>query len=413
MTYDSYPNFAYCLDDYEEKNFLKDRKWSRNLAETRSLSPVFGIMEQQSGANGWTTRMEAPTPRPGQITLWTMQSIAHGADFISYFRWRTCTFGTEMYWHGILDYSGRDNRRLKEIREISGKLSSMTEIAGARYAAKVGVLKDYDNIWDAQHDHWHQRVDGCSHKSLFTALQMTHTPFDYVYLDEQTTLEELQKYEVLFYPHGVILTDERMKLLEDYVSAGGKLVMGCRTGYKDISGKCVMDYLPGKAANLTGTDIPEYSFVAPDDGKVMADWDGTQIEAAVFNDLLEPAGENAEILARYTSSYYAGTPALIRNPYGKGEAYYFGGAFALDTAKAFLEKLGAAEPYGSRLALPEVCELAVREKDGWQYLFVLNYASQAVKAELKEEMRELFSGETMRGEVEMSPYEVKIFKCRV
>ena len=37
MTYDSYPNFAYCLDDYEEKNFLKDRKWSRNLAETRSL----------------------------------------------------------------------------------------------------------------------------------------------------------------------------------------------------------------------------------------------------------------------------------------------------------------------------------------------------------------------------------------
>lgn len=412
MTYDSYPNFAYCLDDYEEKNFLKDRKWSRNLAETRSISPVFGIMEQQSGANGWTTRMEAPTPRPGQITLWTMQSIAHGADFISYFRWRTCTFGTEMYWHGILDYSGRDNRRLKEIQEISGKLTAMAEIAGARHAAKVGVLKDYDNIWDAQHDRWHQRVDSCSHKSLFSALQMSHTPFDYVYLDGQTTSEELQKYEVLFYPHGVILTDERMKLLEDYVSAGGKLVMGCRTGYKDIYGKCVKDYLPGKAANLTGTDIPEYSFVAPDDGKVMADWDGTQIEAAVFNDLLEPTGENAEVLARYTSSYYAGAPALIRNPYGKGEAYYFGGAFALDTAKAFLEKLGAAEPYGSRLVLPEVCELAVREKDGWQYLFVLNYASQAVKAEIKAEMQELFSGKTMRGEVEMAPYEVKIFKCR-
>ena len=63
--------------------------------------------------------------------------------------------------------------------------------------------------------------------------------------------------------------------------------------------------------------------------------------------------------------------------------------------------------------MPEACELAVREKEGWQYLFVLNYAPQTVKAELKEEMCELFSGETMRGEVEMSPYEVKIFKCRV
>lgn len=433
MTYDSYPNFAYCLDDYQENDLMKDRKWSRNLAETRSTSTAFGIMEQQSGANGWTTRMEAPTPRPGQITLWTMQSIAHGADFISYFRWRTCTFGTEMYWHGILDYSGRDNRRLLEIQEISKKLAAMQEIAGARYAAKVGVLKDYDNVWDAQQDKWHQRVEKCSQKSLFTALQITHTPFDYVYFEDAASasgqtdscaadgtgaakdseLEKLCRYDLLFYPHASILIDERVELLEKYVSAGGKLVMGCRTGYKDIFGKCVMEHLPGKAAALTGTDIPEYSFVAPDDGKVMADWDGTLIEAAVFNDLLAPTGENAEVLARYTSSYYAGTPALIRSRCKKGEAYYFGGAFALDTVRAFLEKLGVSEPYGRRIYLPECCELAVREKDGWQYLFVLNYAAQAVKIELREEMQEIFSGKSVCGESEMSPYEVKIFKCRV
>ncbi len=104
ITYDSYPNFAYCIEDYDPADRgLRDRKWSRNLTETRAISRVFGIMEQQSGANGWDSRMNAPTPRPGQITLWSMQSIAHGADFISYFRWRTATFGTEMYWHGILD----------------------------------------------------------------------------------------------------------------------------------------------------------------------------------------------------------------------------------------------------------------------------------------------------------------------
>jgi len=43
-------------------------------------------MEQQSGANGWTTRMEGPAPRPGQLTLWAMQSVAHGADYISFFQ---------------------------------------------------------------------------------------------------------------------------------------------------------------------------------------------------------------------------------------------------------------------------------------------------------------------------------------
>ena len=109
MTYDSYPNFAYCLDMYSDnpKN-LRDRKWSRNLTEInvwfrRSLH--YGAAVR---SNGWNTRMEAPTPRPGQITSWTMQSIAHGADYISYFRWRTCTMGTEIYWHGILDYSSQE-----------------------------------------------------------------------------------------------------------------------------------------------------------------------------------------------------------------------------------------------------------------------------------------------------------------
>ena len=66
LMYDSYPDFAYCLDGYHEKDPMKDRWWSRNLAQVRAVSSPFGIMEQQSGANGWNDRMEAPSPRPGQ-----------------------------------------------------------------------------------------------------------------------------------------------------------------------------------------------------------------------------------------------------------------------------------------------------------------------------------------------------------
>ena len=42
ITYDSYPNFAYCLDAYNKDNFLKDRMWSRNLSEVRAVSKNFG-----------------------------------------------------------------------------------------------------------------------------------------------------------------------------------------------------------------------------------------------------------------------------------------------------------------------------------------------------------------------------------
>lgn len=408
ITYDSYPNFAYCLDDYKETDILKDRKWSRNLAEVRSVSPVFGIMEQQSGANGWTNSMEAPTPRPGQMTLWTMQSIAHGADYVSYFRWRTCTFGTEIYWHGILDYSGRENRRLREVAAISEKLKRLQMVAGAQYQAKVGIIRDYDNIWDTQLDSWHARVDKKSNQSLLTAMQLNHVPFDFVYLTDEA--KDLSKYEVLFYPHGAILTKDRIEILEKYVESGGKLVMGCRTGYKDTNGRCVTEYLPGLASKLTGTDITEYSFVAPDDGKVMVNWDGKEIEAAIFNDLLQPAGETAEVLAVYSNSYYAGTPALIRNRFGAGEAYYFGGAFDLDAAQLFLEKLSLTEPYGNILELPQTVELAVREKEGKKYLFVLNYQKEAVNIKLNKKMKELFCGESLQGSLTMQAYEVKVFE---
>lgn len=129
-SYDSYPNSAYNGDGSRMPLGLRDRESSQGLSEVRSISPIFAIMEQQSGPNGWSSCFAAPAPKPGQMTLWTMQSIAHGADYISYFRWRTCTFGTEMYWHGILDYSGRENRRIEELRAIHQKLNQIQEIAG-------------------------------------------------------------------------------------------------------------------------------------------------------------------------------------------------------------------------------------------------------------------------------------------
>ena len=411
IMYDSYPNFAFTKENYEKFSAtLQDRMWSRNLTEVRAVSPNFGIMEQQSGANGWNNRMAAPTPKPGQMTLWTMQSAAHGADYVSYFRWRTCTMGTEIYWHGILDYSGRENRRLREVREIHRKFQAISEAAGSRYEARTAVLKDYDNIWDAQLDIWHGDVDRLSQQSLFLAAQKSHTPMDYVYLTEDVTAEDLKKYQVIFYPHPVIVNQQRAAILEEYVKDGGCLVLGCRSGYKDMTGKCVMDRLPGLFAKISGTDIPEYTRVNPDDEPVYIDWDGIRLEAAVFNDQLEPLTADAQVLGRYENCYYAGAPGLICNALGEGKVYYFGAAFTEETARVFLEKLGAASPYADVLELPRECELAVREKDGRKYYFVLNYKKTPVKIQVKEELVDLYTGETVSGQVELEAFGTKVYR---
>jgi len=412
IMYDSYPNFAYCVgEDMKSGDSLKDRNWSRNLSEVRSISPVFGIMEQQSGANGWVSRMEAPQPRPGQITLWTMQSIAHGADFISYFRWRTCTMGTEIYWHGILDYSGRDNRRLAEIREISGKIGKLQEITGAEYKAFFGVIKDYDNVWDSQLDKVHERVERVSSDGIFKASQLTHTPMDYIYIDDDTRLEDLLKYPVLFYPHAVIMTGKRAALLRAYVEQGGTLILGCRTGYKDTTGKCVMLEMPGLLRELSGTDVVDFTFVSPDEAPVYIDWNGNRLEAAVFNDILEPIGD-ARVLGTYANSYCSGKAGLIVNTVGKGKVYYFGGTFTEDVARAFLRETGIISPYGHVLDIPEGCELAVREKGDTEYLFVLNYCKETQKIELKQQLFDLNEQKPVSGQVVLGPYETRVYRRR-
>jgi beta-galactosidase len=412
ITYDSYPAFAYCLNaDPVGSGDLNDRKWSRNLSEVRSISKVFGIMEQQSGSPGWNTRMEAPQPRPGQMTLWTMQSIAHGADYVSYFRWRTCTMGTEIYWHGILDYSNRDNRRLAELAAIRQKTQSMSELAGSVYEAAFGVLKDYDNVWDARLDAWHRRLDEISEAGIFQAAQLTHTPFDYVYIDDGTDLKVLSKYPVLFYPHAVIMTEKRTKLLEEYVRAGGTLILGCRAGYKDSSGKCPMAKLPGILRDLSGVDVTEYTFTAADEGMITVDWDGTALEAPVFNDILEPLGA-AHVIGRYTKSYYASSPALIVNEYGKGKVYYFGSTFSQQGARVFLKKLGIAQPYRDFFELPECCELAIRKKGGERFFFILNYARTVAHIALKTEVTDLHSQKSLSGRIEIPAYGTGVYRIK-
>jgi beta-galactosidase len=404
-TYDSYPNFAYSQgNDVLHSTDLNDRKWARKLVEVRSVSPKkFGVMEQQSGPGGWNTRMVQPAPRPGQITLWTLQDIAHGADYVSYFRWRTCAFGTEIYWHGILDYSNRDNSRIAEVKDIKKKLDALYPVAGSSYEAAFAVARDYDNLWDARLDIWHNRVESESETGIFQASQLTHTPMDYVYLGH-VTLQELAKYPLIIYPHGIILTEENARILEQYVAQGGKLVLGCRTGYKDIHGRCPMVKLPGLLRQLSGTDVLEYTFVAPDEKKVLVQWDGDEIEAAVFNDILAPLGD-AKLAGTYTTGSYAGKGALVENTHGKGKVYYFGGTFTRETTAVFLKKLGVVSPYKDLIEAPPECELASRKgKDGRTYLFVLNYTAKPVVVNLKKEALDLYSAKPVSGSLELPPY---------
>ena len=409
-TYVSYPNFAFEIDrDPKHSKDLNDRKWTRNLTETRSVCPHFGIMEQQSGGGGWTSRMEMPAPRPGQLTLWAMQSVAQGADFISFFRWRTCAFGTEMYWHGILDYDGRDNRKLAEVKDFISKMKTLDPVCGAENAAGFALLKDYDNIFDSETDIWHRRIASASEKEIFAASELNHTPYNIVYMKEETELAELAAYKVLVYPHPFIMSEKRAEVLKQYVANGGTLIVGCRSGLKDMNGKCVMLPQPGLLQELTGTDVRDFTYTSPNEDDIYAVWDGGKIMTPVFNDVLTPL-PGTEVLAAYGNGYYKGEAALTRHAYGKGQVLHLGSTFTREGFKELLAYAGALEPFREIVTAPEDVEVVLREKDGQRFLFVLNFMAEERTITLHKPGTLLYTGEKVQGEATLPAFGTAVYR---
>ncbi len=418
VTFDNYPAFAFeNAIDVTKGNGLKDRNSSYNLTRTRSISPIFGIMEQQTGAGGWNCRMQMPMPKPGQMRLWTMQSVAHGSDYIGYFRWRTCSFGTEIYWHGLLDYDSRDNRRIAELKQIAKDTKKLADINGAVYQSEVSILMDYYNDWDGEHDLWHGPLDVKSRDAWFVTLQKRHVPFDFTYIDDNTSPDALSRYKVLIYPHPTIFTQKRAKLLENFIAQGGTVIFGCRSGYKDEYGKCYQMPMPGYVGNLCGCTVEEYTTLSDYDEPIcICTKDSKKALAPCFNDVLAAEdSSDTEILATFEGSHYAGKPAIVRKSIGKGFGIYTGSAFAYDTAELLADIAGIdmPAPYNEAFDIPESVEFAVRQKDSTEFVFLLNYGKEPVNIKINDTnaaYKDALTGEVQSGTVTINGYDCLILK---
>ncbi|XEC97411.1 beta-galactosidase [Paenibacillus tarimensis] len=420
FSYDSYPQFASIHPDAGPEPLL-DRSWSWNLSGVRSISPNFCVMEQQSGPGGWANRFAMPSPRPGQMRLWTYQSVAHGADMLLYFRWRTATVGTEIYWHGINDYHNRPNRRVLEAARIGQELVRIGEgLAQSRYEATIAIVSDYDNRWDGELDVWYGPLVGRSTNAWFKTLQREHIAADTFTLSSKTTLAELQRYRVLVYSHPAILTEAAATLLRSYVEAGGIVLFGARTGYKNEHGHCRMMPFPGLAASLCGITVEDFSKIngivkAPALRFVNEEGSDETLGAAAvtaegFNDILHVEAGSVKVIAEYASDYYAGKPALTVNELGKGRVYYYGAAYSEAVVSKLLPELGLRKTADDVVLAPSEVELAVRRHPvtGQAFIFALNYTEHTVTLHLQRNAVDLLSGNSLQGEVELEPYGVLV-----
>ena len=139
-------------------------------------------------------------------------------------------------------------------------------------------------------------------------------------------------------------------------------------------------------------------------------WDGQQVGTGLFSDIMDAVGENARVLAVYDRDFYQGRAALIESRCGKGRVLHFGGTFTRDNTVRFLDDAGVLDPYRNLLSLPACCELAVKEKDGRRYLFVLNYTSQPQTVTLHVTATDMDNQTEVSGDVSIEAYGTRVYR---
>ncbi|MFK7866915.1 MAG: beta-galactosidase [Alphaproteobacteria bacterium] len=101
------------------------------------------VMEQQPGPVNWAPYN--PIPLDGMVKLWSMEAIAHGAEVISYFRWRQAPFAQEQMHAGLLRPDHKDTQGLLEAKAVADELQGLGDITHCD--ADIAIIFDYESQW--------------------------------------------------------------------------------------------------------------------------------------------------------------------------------------------------------------------------------------------------------------------------
>jgi beta-galactosidase len=375
----------------------------------------FWLMEQQSGSGGWQT--VGMTPRPGEMRLWTYQAIAHGADAMIYFRWRTNRFGTEQYWHGVLDHHGQPRRRYQEFQSIGTELKQVGEqILGAESRNQVAMLLSYDTRWAF---HVQPNHNDFKYPELFggyyTALNSRNVGVDIV-----PPTADLSQYGLVLAPALHVLSEEVADNLRQYVTGGGTLLTTARTGVKDDANAVVNAPLPGLLAELCGVEVDEYDVLPVDVNVPLAlelagfDANAPTAHARLWCDVLTPT--TAQIVGRYQQipdgpgPYFAGRVAVTLNHIGQGRAVYVGTMGDAALQQTIVDWLVDTVPVSPALITPDDVDAVERWKGDSRLLFLLNHADDSRDVTLPQQMTDLLTGKVMEGQVALEPKAVLILR---
>lgn len=405
ISWDSYP---FLHNDYESlADTMAKNSFEHAIMRSMKKDSPFMLMESAPGLVNWHNYNKLK--RPGIHKLFSMQAVACGSDTVQYFQWRKGRGSYEQYHGAVIDHLGRsDTRIFKDVAELGALLGSLGELRGSVIKSRAAVIFDW-NCWWAVNDMMGLAKSTKKYPETvfraYRALLALGLDVDVISPDDDFT-----GYSLIVAPMLYMIDEKNARRLADFVQSGNTLAATYLTGYVDDNTLCYLGGFPGSVLKeVFGIVAEEIDTLYPSDcnhidiagGAVVHDY-----AEILRTDLTDSAG--LKILGRYTDDFYAGTPAVTLNKYGRGRACYIGARID-DASFGRIMELLLTEAGISYNRLPGGIEYHEREYEGTRFAFYLNYNESAVTVN-GVNGHDLISNEEINGDMVIERLGIKIVK---
>jgi beta-galactosidase len=389
------------------------------------------LMEQSPNIVGTHGRLRSKPP--GEMARISLTHLARGSQGAMFFQWRGSRGGAEMYHSAMVPHAGPDTRVFREVTELGaliGRLSdadSAADVApradadaalraddgaargadadaapradddGARAAdegrvvdADVAILWDAPSWWALQSRSMPAPVDYLGGvRAVHRALWRAGTTTDFALPGD-----DLSGYRLVVVPHLYAVDGRTAANLARYVADGGTLVVTYLSGTVDEDLRVHLGGYAGAFAEVLGIRVEEFHPLA-EDGVVRLTTGDT---GSSWSEDLRTT--TAEVVAGYAEGPLDGRPAITRNAYGDGTAWYV--STALDDPG--LDRLLTEVRAGAGIPTAEPTdgvEVVHRRMSGTEMLFAINHTG--VDRDVPADGVDLVTGADVTGSVRLGP----------
>jgi beta-galactosidase len=364
------------------------------------------IIETQPGSVNWSALNNSLDK--GEVRAMAWHDIAHGADEVGYWQWRSAMNGQEEIHGTLIGPDGQPVPLLAEVAQTAKEFSDVqSAFRGTRVVSEVALLSDYCSRWAIDWQKHTEKYDQFAIlKSYYAALRRISQSMDIVNPDVS-----LDQYKLVVAPDLYLIPKDRAAHLAEYVKNGGHLVLGPRSGMKDEFNALLPIRQPGYLAEPLGAQVEQfYALEKP----VATNGSLGEGEASVWAEYLKTTAPNAQVLLRYGTSngWLDGQPCVVSRPYGKGRITYIGAVLdekLVTSAAEWMAKTSGVTPVFGTVA--DTIEASRRVGPDGPVFILINFGAHDQRVALPRAMQSLLEQQDV-SQLELPRYGVAVLQDR-